>query len=124
MSSYTQFDWAKFLVLAHSLASQGTEEASRSAISRAYYAAFGMAKLRLDQKGIMVPDTGEAHSFVWKSFSRYACRELGNTGTRLLRTRKQADYDGSLVNLGKVTESALADAEEILRLLTDKPNCP
>jgi hypothetical protein len=37
------FDWREFLVLAKSLASHPEESAQRSAISRAYFAAFGHA---------------------------------------------------------------------------------
>jgi hypothetical protein len=50
------FDWSRYLDLADELARRVSDEAAeRSAISRAYYAAFGMSRRHLVQSGIVVP---------------------------------------------------------------------
>src|SRR5579864_3812479 len=124
MSSAPQFDWQKFLDVAQQLRTQSTEQALRSAISRAYYAAFGKAQEHLVSKGIRPPATGEAHRFVWQRFldSRRECRELGVVGDRLFRKRKQADYDTASRDFVKDAEQAVLDAERFLTLLRERAN--
>ena len=108
------FEWSSYLVLAKQLSAQGTEEANRSAISRAYYATFCTGRNHLRTKGLMPPETGEAHRWVWDRFlgARRDCKNLGVCGDRLLRRRWKADYDDEVANLAKETEQALLDADE------------
>ena len=46
------FDWTEYLTLAQELVQREEEACLRSAISRAYYAAFGKARERLEQEAI------------------------------------------------------------------------
>lgn len=115
------FDWGEFLTQAHGLASDGAEAGHRSAVSRAYYAVFGLARRRLrDTDGCNVPTTGQAHRFVWDEFNASADEDrqrIGITGNRLRRARNQADYDDAIADAGELSESALADAHVLAELL-------
>jgi uncharacterized protein (UPF0332 family) len=111
------FDWAKYLVLAKELSSDPTEEKQRSAISRAYYAVFGIALGHLRTRGYVFSATGEAHTLVWQKFlyARRECRKLGIIGDRLRKRRTKADYDLDFSNLLKETETAIADADDFFK---------
>jgi len=89
----TGFDWTGYLDLAESLAGlAGDEAAQRSAISRAYYAAFHRGRDFLDRKTPTVPRDGSAHVEVRNRLavdSRGVAQDL----RRLHGWRKNADYD-------------------------------
>ncbi|MGE0133149.1 MAG: hypothetical protein AB7U82_34160 [Blastocatellales bacterium] len=90
------FDWAEYLRLAKELAQRQDDEAAhRSAISRAYYAAYCRACAYLNQKNIPIPQGEGSHDRVWKSFKDLPGRThsgIHNNGDRLKRKRVQADY--------------------------------
>jgi len=117
------FDWTEYLALAQDLAGQRvtppTVEAKlRSAISRAYYAAFCKARNHLrDREGHDIPTTGEAHVKVRDIFrdSPYRQRKsIGTTLNRLREDRRKADYDDSIRNLPDITTKALTECNKIL----------
>jgi uncharacterized protein (UPF0332 family) len=85
-----------FLVLAEAL-SQGTTEAEwRSAISRAYYAAFHMARRLLVQCGFTVPRADRAHAYLFLRLANSSHPDVQKAGGELdsLRgIRNEADYD-------------------------------
>jgi uncharacterized protein (UPF0332 family) len=85
-----------FLSLASRLAVATTEADWRSAVSRAYYAAFHVARQLVSDLGFTVPHADRAHAYLWM--------RLGNSGEArvqqaavdlhdLRRRRNQADYD-------------------------------
>jgi hypothetical protein len=85
-----------FLSLANRLAAAATEADWRTAISRAYYAAFHVARQVVIDLGFTVPQADRAHAYLWM--------RLGNCGETLVqqaaadlhdlrRRRNQADYD-------------------------------
>jgi uncharacterized protein (UPF0332 family) len=127
-SDEQDFDWKGFLEVARVLSKEAGSAAQRTAISRAYYAVFGLARIRLSSQGFIPPTDGEAHSFVWKRFSgrkERVCVQIASIGTRLFRVRKQADYDASFPGLQKAAETAVADAEDfITKLEGSGKNCP
>jgi uncharacterized protein (UPF0332 family) len=89
------FDWAEYLRLAEELAQRPDDEAAhRSAISRAYYAAFGRACTHLMQQSLPVSPGEGSHKRIWESFSRLGRTYGGvqHNGNRLLRRRVIADY--------------------------------
>lgn len=106
------FDWALYLGVARNLASQSNDEAAlRSAISRAYYAAFGVAAARMRAEGQNVPSTGEAHRVLWKYFDSADDkfrRKIGQDGRRLRHRRATADYEGTR----RVSSSDVADKSQ------------
>ena len=115
------FDWAEYLILAEELALRRDNEAAlRSAVSRAYYAAFCKARNRLRQEGVDIPKTGAAHAIVWSTYreaTEVLHRQIGNAGDRLRRSRNKADYDDEVTRLATVVEDALAKAKRVLESL-------
>lgn len=107
-----RFEWSQYLTLAEELRQadeNGTlyEARLRVAISRAYYAVFNTAKIYLHDKGVVVPPTGEAHTFVPAQLRAQSERHLQRVAIyldRLRISRTQADYD--LAFVGDVTKAA------------------
>jgi uncharacterized protein (UPF0332 family) len=86
----------EFLSVAQQL-SLGTTEASwRSAVSRAYYAAFHVAKELLEDLGFTVPRADRAHSYLWLRLANCGdtiVQQAGSDLNDLRRDRNWADYD-------------------------------
>ena len=55
----------EFLVAAKGLLLTATEATDRSAVSRAYYAAFHVGRRLLEDLGFTVPRTERGHAHVW-----------------------------------------------------------
>jgi uncharacterized protein (UPF0332 family) len=71
------------------------EAECRSAISRAYYAAFHVAQALFDTLGIEVPDSGTCHTLVQHGLNNSGDSALVETGSRLgtlYSERRRADY--------------------------------
>src|SRR4051812_17673884 len=101
------FNWTEYLTLAQTLAQQApgspTPEALlRSAISRAYYAAFIQARNRLrDVERRPVPRR-DVHEYVIRQFTNsrdYKRQKVGKNLVRLREHRTRADYDNILADL-------------------------
>ena len=75
----------------------GLKEAHwRSAVSRAYYAAFHEARRRLRHCGFAVPRAEQAHAYLWLRLSNCGHADLAHAGAELNDLRSQrnwADYD-------------------------------
>jgi len=85
-----------FLTLANALAAGTTEAAWRSAVSRAYYAAFHAARLLLRDLGFRTPRGDQAHAYLWMRLSNCGNARLEAAGQKLQdlrRERNRADYD-------------------------------
>lgn len=120
------FDWSEYLNLAQELAGQATSPSSqeaklRSAISRAYYAAFCEARNHLrDREKHSIPRGGQAHPYVRNQFKKSpdkVRREVGENLNRLRIDRNKADYDDTIAGLSAVTRKALSLAERVLSRL-------
>src|SRR2546425_4064208 len=114
------FDWFQYLVLARDLGSRSEEAALRSAISRAYYAAYNTARSFCGNAGISIVDTGNLHKDLWDAFLRKGGRTFASIydkGQRLRRKRTKADYDNEVSGLSSVTADSLRDAGAILGFL-------
>jgi uncharacterized protein (UPF0332 family) len=91
------FDWSKYLVVAEHLYNNANKEEAflRSAISRAYYAAFVSARnLLRDKDGLEIPKA-DVHNFVITKFltSRNPMRQkIGSNLFDLRKIRNLADY--------------------------------
>jgi muconolactone delta-isomerase len=100
------FDWIKFLDLAEDLATRADDEAaSRSAISRAYYAAFHIGRDHLARSGIP-PDRGRNAHHQVQAALRAVNQGIAEDLALLHFWRKQADYD----------DLSLLDVEEQARI--------
>ncbi len=122
------FDWNQYLLLAEKLfylrkneEFLGLKDAClRSAISRAYYAVFCVARNYLiDKKGVRIPKE-DTHKFVREIFINSAIREekiVGESIKQLWEKRKKADYDGFLTVSEAETEFCLQKAKSMLSLI-------
>jgi uncharacterized protein (UPF0332 family) len=120
------FAWSDYLHLARQLLqeseSAASEEANlRTAISRAYYAAFCSARNHLrDKEGQSMPGGGSVHTYVREQFQKgpgetrkVVGRSLGDLRFR----RNQADYDDGFAQLRTAAEASLAQAAEVIAIL-------
>lgn len=118
------FDWTRFLVLAEELASRGQDEAAlRSAVSRAYYAAFGKTRQLLRSEGVALPANSHAHLLVWRSCrlaEEPGRRYVGMVGDRLRKKRNAADYNDSLPDLPRMARDSIQIAQRLLSVLERK----
>lgn len=121
------FDWADYLTLAEALCHNpgipGPEEASlRTAISRAYYAAYRSA-LNIAVARREINPTGQAsdHSLVINHFRNandQKRKKIGADMSRLRNNRNKADYDDVLSGRpADIARSSVALARNILKAL-------
>jgi uncharacterized protein (UPF0332 family) len=94
----TAFEWEALLRLAERMleAAPDDESTQRTAINRAYYALFNVAKGPLLAEGVAIPSMGVAHEIVWQAYhaaGRGPRRKIAQIGFRLLRLRGRADYE-------------------------------
>ncbi|MEB3179945.1 MAG: HEPN domain-containing protein [Nostocaceae cyanobacterium] len=122
------FDWSQYLNLAKELAGEQTTPANqeaklRDAISRAYYAAFILARNHLrDKQANIIPTTGDAHGYVWQQFKLNpdsAHQLVADNLKRLRQYRNQADYVDRFPGLVGISRIALKLAEEIISTLNN-----
>lgn len=90
------FRWQDYLVLARALASESTESAHRTAISRSYYAVLISTRNKLRGRGKLQSGLS-SHDAIWSSCdSDGAWTPLGSLGRKLRTRRTHADYDDAL----------------------------
>ncbi len=84
-----------FLSLADEWVQGPTEAHWRSAVSRAYYATFHVARLLLEDLGFEVERGDRAHAYLTHRLCQCGHLEIGAAGTTLIdlrRSRNEADY--------------------------------
>src|SRR5438270_12092799 len=89
-------NWRDFLLLAARLAAGTSEAEWRTAISRAYYAAFHVARRLLTDLNFVVPRADRAHQYLVFRLSNSgesAVEQVGRDLETLRRLRNRADYD-------------------------------
>jgi uncharacterized protein (UPF0332 family) len=85
-----------FLALVDVLAQGGTEAEWRTAVSRAYYAAFLATRELFRDLGFQVPRAAQAHAYLWMRLSNSGNLEVARAGADLndlQRERNRSDYD-------------------------------
>lgn len=120
------FSWSHYLNLAQELAEisgkpSNKEAKLRAALSRAYYAAFNIARDHLRYKEGRTIPADDAHWYIINQFknSRDKIRvDIGFELDRLRRLRNRADYDSDFVLLPRQTQKAVKDAEKVISKLT------
>jgi uncharacterized protein (UPF0332 family) len=118
------FDWSDFLTLADALTDSdgnGDREASlRTAISRAYYAAFGVARLRLrsvrQATRRSAAEHGEIATFYATRYGEPGAEVAAVLG-RLRNRRNAADYDDEFAAVEQICDLSIEDARYLLALL-------
>lgn len=115
------FDWREYLGLARALAGPGgsgypEEAAKRSAVSRAYYAAFCWTRKHAeDSWGFQRTATAEDHKRLRELLRRQGKAPLASHLNRLREWRNACDYDDEVSNLDQLVQSAIKIAGEIIR---------
>lgn len=117
----TTFDWGEYLRLARDLATRSEDEAAlRSAISRAYYAAYGRAAAYLVAHG-EIANRAVTHRGVWEAFKdspETARREIWTFGLRVKDQRVKADYHRAFRGaLAQAANESIDRAATVLALL-------
>ncbi len=108
-----------FLILARQLVLASTEAAWRSAVSRAYYAAFHVARHLLEDLGFTVPHADRAHAYLWLRLSNCGDPQVEKAGMRLndlRRERNGADYDLVRSRRQTVTQKQIPIATSIIQV--------
>jgi uncharacterized protein (UPF0332 family) len=109
-----------FLTVAKDLLAASTEAAWRSAVSRAYYATFHVARQRMQELGFTVPRGERAHAYLWLRLSNCGDPQVQQTGRRLNSFRGQrnrADYEVSVFYSQPSADAQVRIAEAIIQVL-------
>ena len=120
------FDWQRLLDIAERLVSgyPDDEAALRSAVSRAYYAAFGECRQALVGSGRMEAVARDAHRQVREQFGfgqRRAEKEIALELRRLFAQRVHADYDAEPAVTAADAQLAVIRARSILAARANLP---
>ncbi len=110
------FEWSKYLDLANELVQREDEAAKRTAVSRAYYSVFCMARNWLEVKSIPIGHGMNDHHIVWSTFEKLQgkrAKKIGLEGQRLRRARNMMDYDNSVPQLSSTIKSSMQRANAI-----------
>jgi len=119
----TPFDWTEYLELAERLVAwRGDPAAERSAISRAYYAAFHQAKAYFLLRGGRLIFQGGDHGAVADWFKDSINRDLRKIGLdieRLRRLRRVADYDERFAHISSEAQAAVTLARRTIYAISE-----
>jgi uncharacterized protein (UPF0332 family) len=116
-----------FLASANRLLLLPAEADWRSAVSRAYYAAFHVARRLLSDVGFRVPRGERAHAYLWLRLSNCGDTQAESAGRslqRLRRNRNEADYDVDQPFARSVAAKDLQLARQIIALLDNATTEP
>jgi uncharacterized protein (UPF0332 family) len=120
-------DGREFLRLANILRTGASEAEWRSAVSRAYYAAFHCARRLLLNCGFNVPRSEYAHAYLWLRLANCgtpAIQQAGADFNNLRRDRNRADYDLDRPLRKATAEAQVQAADDIIRALADAEKEP
>jgi uncharacterized protein (UPF0332 family) len=111
----------KFLTLAAELASGATEAHYRSAVSRAYYGAFHVARRLLEDVGVHLPKGEQVHAkatYCLQDYGEANAGEAADDLETLRNERNRADYDlDRTVYQQRVAETEVKKAQQIVAAL-------
>jgi uncharacterized protein (UPF0332 family) len=113
-------NFREYLPLAATLAAGTTRAEWRTAVSRAYYAAFHVARELLTSLGFHPPQGDRAHGYLWIRVANAgvgAVQVAGNRLNLLRRERNRADYDAHVSVTQVMATDGVRVAEEIIRVL-------
>lgn len=121
-----RFDWAEFLGVARLLINEDsfpvTDAKDRSAVSRAYYAAFHLARRHVEENhsGAQIGSGGDMHPGLpkWLATQGAALAEIGVYLDRMRKHRKAADYtDPDIAGLHSIAYDCVRNCEGVIRIL-------
>jgi uncharacterized protein (UPF0332 family) len=125
-----KFDWSEYFNLAKELAETSKEAELRSAVSRAYYSAFCLARnylrdiqqdTKLWRKKTYDINAHQyvAEKFIYNQSKSQTMREIGKDLSRLRKMRNKADYEDTMFNLKREARTALMLAQNIISALSN-----
>ena len=133
--SQMRFDWSEYLNLAQELAATNSDSSAnrdaklRSAISRAYYSTFCLARnylrdIEQDPRLFRKNRDINEHQYVAEEFIYHPTKmknmvKIGENLSRLRELRNKADYEDTMFNLPTQATSALKLADNIIALLSN-----
>jgi uncharacterized protein (UPF0332 family) len=82
-----------FLPLAARLAAAPTEPEWRTAVGRAYYAVYHVARQLLEDLGFRVPRADRAHAYLWMRLNNSGAAHVQRAASDMQTMRNHADYD-------------------------------
>jgi uncharacterized protein (UPF0332 family) len=109
-----------FLSAALRQASSGHESDWRSSASRAYYAAFHVARDLLTALGFTTPAADRAHEYLYHRLNNCgmpAVQQAASVLHDLRRRRNRADYDIQSSFTSQVAATAVTQANDVIRTL-------
>ena len=114
----SSFNWRDYFVLAKNLLGRSDEASLRSAVSRAYYAAFCTARNYAILKGFQSMATGKDHQLVEQFYSgQKSAKTIATNLGRLRISRNQCDYDDAVNNLQSIVNLSMLQAKAILQAI-------
>jgi hypothetical protein len=117
----------EFLRVAAEWATGTCEAEWRSAVSRAYYAAYHVGRQVLTRAGFAIPEGPAGHGAVWLRLANAGQLDIANAGNalRLLRMfRNRADYELGTPFLQKLAISQTEAAQNIVQILDQLAQTP
>ena len=111
------FNWEEYIKLANKLSQKEDESSLRTAISRAYYGVFCIAR---NKKGYKNPAFRKGKNIHWivinayKNSAQSADRRIGKVLDSLRRRRNNADYDEDKEITRKMAQKTVLQARDIL----------
>lgn len=130
-----RFDWSEYLNLAQELAATNSDSSAnneaklRSAISRAYYATFCLARnylrdIEKDPKLSRKNRDFNEHQYVAEEFIYHPTKmknmvKIGENLSKLRELRNKADYQDTMFNLQNSVKNALMLAQNIRSALNE-----
>ena len=122
------FEWEQLLDVAEDLAQRIEEPYLRTAIGRAYYYVFHLARRRLLANSFYFSLGGDSHRQVWEKFSGSPdnqCKLLALTANFLKERRIKADYEANYARIEEdiplVIEKAKKFAAQLAQLNPQLP---
>ncbi len=133
--SQMRFEWSEYLNLAQELAATNSDSSAnreaklRSAISRAYYSTFCLARnylrdIEKDRTFFRKNRDIKEHQYVAEEFINHRIKnknmvKIGENLSRLRELRNKADYEDTMFNLPTQARTALKLADNIISALSN-----
>ncbi len=115
------FDWKEFLGLARALANRtgsgySVEAAGRTAVSRAYYAAYCWARnYAMSQLGFQPTGKPKDHKRLREHLKYHGKPQVASQLNMLRRWRIDCDYHDQVHNINTMVKSALEIADKVIQ---------
>lgn len=118
------FNWEEFLDLAIALQTGRSDyphdAALRSAVSRAYFAAYCIARdYARDKEGLSLANKPSDHSLVRRHYLRHGREDLASELDDLRQWRNVCDYEDEIkIDLSVLVEIAIQNASDVIEILS------